>query len=455
MPSLTFFLILGLAIVIHEFGHYIVARMAGVKVYRFSVFFAPGFSIIDYDGVSNCLRLINRDSRVANPAAPGGYSLVSRPMFTLRLGREHPEASARSWRRTVFSLGWIPCGGYCSVADRYVEPGITPEPWTLAAKRPGVRIAFSLAGVFLNFVTGACALVAAYFFVPTQTLAPSAFPSGFAYGKDAHKAGFKDGDAINTIAGYDYNLAGNASSLLYYATEVPCRVNVTRDGQSVDIQLPKNAGERRAVVNDIYNMQPMGGYVMVAQSDDLPDGLEPGMSILAVDGTEVRTPEQFDMLMNRSEAPMLTIADSAGNHALCPVAQGFRIAVDAPAMPAMETHVHDFGFAVGTGLERAADIVGIIARHPVLLVSSHPASALIYYGTPSQYMLVSFAVLSIFLAIFNLLPIPGLDGSRIWLPIYEIATGKRAPESVRKTIDRIGQYTILAIFCWFIISIFV
>lgn len=455
MPSLTFFLILGLAIVIHEFGHYIVARMAGVRVYRFSVFFAPGFSIIDYDGVSNCLRLINRDSRVANPAAPGGYSLVSRPMFTLRLGREHPEASARSWRRTVFSLGWIPCGGYCSVADRYVDPGVTPEPWTLAAKRPGVRIAFSLAGVFLNFVTGACALVAAYFFIPTQTLSPSAFPSGFAYGESAHKAGFKDGDAINTIAGYDYNLAGNAQSLLYYAKEVPCRVNVTRGGKSVDIQLPENDGERRAVVADIYRMQPMGAYVTVAQSDDLPDGLEPGMAILAVDGTEPRTPGHFNALMERSEEPMLTIADSAGDQSLFPVAQGFRIAVDAPAMPAVRTHLHDLGFAVGTGLERAADIVSVIARHPVLLVSSHPASALIYYGTPSQYMLVSFAVLSIFLAIFNLLPIPGLDGSRIWLPIYDIVTGRRAPEAVRKTIDRIGQYVLLAIFCWFIISILI
>lgn len=100
---MIFLLILSLAILFHELGHFVVARCLGVRVSRFCLFFDPGF----------CL-----------------FSTGNR-------------------FKTEFRIGWLPLGGYV----KYDIPDGEPQPkWSLMAQSPWRRIAISLAGVAVNLV---------------------------------------------------------------------------------------------------------------------------------------------------------------------------------------------------------------------------------------------------------------------------------------------------------------
>ena len=96
-------LALVILVTVHEFGHYIFARIFGVKVNRFYLFFNPYFSILRYDPRKNTLALFARNGE------PGKY--------VFRVGKEHPaEGEKTTWRDTVYGLGWLPLGGYCDIA---------------------------------------------------------------------------------------------------------------------------------------------------------------------------------------------------------------------------------------------------------------------------------------------------------------------------------------------------
>lgn len=97
------YILIFLAILLHEFGHFIVAKCFGVRVERFCLFFDPGF----------CL-----------------YSTGKR--FS-----------------TEFRIGWLPIGGYV----RFAAPETEVQPsWSLLAQRPWKRILISLAGVIMNLL---------------------------------------------------------------------------------------------------------------------------------------------------------------------------------------------------------------------------------------------------------------------------------------------------------------
>jgi len=99
---------LGFLLFIHEFGHFFVAKRAGVKVEVFSL------------GIAHFI-------------------------------------CSWTWKGTVYALSWLPLGGYVRMAgqqDLAPPPGHKPEPWEYGAKRPVVRMAIIAAGVTMNFIGG-------------------------------------------------------------------------------------------------------------------------------------------------------------------------------------------------------------------------------------------------------------------------------------------------------------
>ena len=96
-------LLFSLSLLLHELGHFVVARCLGVRLSRLCLFFDPGF------------HLFSTGSRFA----------------------------------TEFRIGWLPLGGYV----KYDIPDIEPQPkWSILAQSPLRRIAISLAGVAVNLI---------------------------------------------------------------------------------------------------------------------------------------------------------------------------------------------------------------------------------------------------------------------------------------------------------------
>lgn len=455
---LLFILMLGMAIVIHELGHFLLARLFGVRVFVFSIFFSPGFSLLEYDGVTGCLRLIvRRTVRQIDDGENVRRVEYSNPLLSINLGRSHPDCPEGSWRRTRFVLGWLPCGGFCRIADQYVAPDVTPLPWTLAAKSPAKRIAVNIAGVVFNFVSAIIALVAVYFFWPTESLPAETFAKGFTYKQDASNAGFVDGDIPVAVAGQQLDWLTNYNALFQYAAERQCDVTVLRGEKRVNITLPADPRKRLDAIKGIAMATPRGIRPTIADDPDLPDGINPGDMVFAVDGVKVDSHKHLDSLLTASPEAIITLCDTAGEFYRFPLVEGYKLPTEEAISTEAVRHHHDPAYALDKGVSRGLSTVSIIARHPVMLVSSDPAMLLIYseHFSMGQRFLFSFGILSVFLAVLNILPIPGLDGSRIWLPLYELITRRRASEKLRRNIDKVGSYVILAFFVWFIVSIFI
>ena len=77
---------LGFLVIIHEFGHYIFARIFGIKVEKFYLFFNPWFTLAKWKP---------KDKPGADP-------------------------SKTSWRDTEYGIGWLPLGGYCKIDRKSV-----------------------------------------------------------------------------------------------------------------------------------------------------------------------------------------------------------------------------------------------------------------------------------------------------------------------------------------------
>ena len=119
---------LAFLVIIHEFGHYIFARVFGIKVEKFYLFFNPWFSLVKWRPRKKQARLDKNGNEKA------------------------------SWRDTEYGIGWLPLGGYVKIAGMIdesmdKEQMAQPEkPWEFRSKPAYQRLLVMLGGVMFNFI---------------------------------------------------------------------------------------------------------------------------------------------------------------------------------------------------------------------------------------------------------------------------------------------------------------
>ncbi|MBL8483285.1 MAG: RIP metalloprotease RseP, partial [Rhodocyclaceae bacterium] len=148
----AFLVALGTLIVIHEYGHYLVARLCGVKVLRFSI----GFG---------------------------------RPVLSRRMGADGTE----------WALGVFPLGGYVKMLDEREGPVASHELGRAFNRQPvGKRFAIVLAGPLANFLLAVLLYWGLYLYGMDELRAVLDRPSA---GSVAEQAGFRDGDEVRSVDG--------------------------------------------------------------------------------------------------------------------------------------------------------------------------------------------------------------------------------------------------------------
>ena len=155
---IVFILILGLLIFVHEMGHFIAARLAGVKVEEFGMGFPPR-------------------------------------LFAIKRGE------------TVYSLNLIPLGGFCKMLGEE-DPS---EPRSLASKRPLTKLFVLGAGPMMNAVLPIVLLTIA-FMVPRQVVVGDVKIEEVAANSPAAEAGIEPGDTVLSINGHSIQ---NIGDLIY------------------------------------------------------------------------------------------------------------------------------------------------------------------------------------------------------------------------------------------------
>ncbi|MBR3451666.1 MAG: site-2 protease family protein, partial [Muribaculaceae bacterium] len=306
IKTLEFFMALGLLVMIHEFGHYFFARVFGVWVEKFYMFFNPWLSIVKWK--------------------PGKYvKWFSHGNEMAVAGDNDPNENKRSWRATEYGIGWLPLGGYCSIAGMIDESMNTEamkqpaKPYEFRSKPAWQRLLIMLGGVLFNFLLAIIIYAGIVYAVGEKFINFTDATEGMEFCDSAHKAGFVDGDIPLTADG---------KALSYFNSEdlnamlTARQVTVLRNHKdTVTINLPKDfifqantdaeAGQafmayRLPVV--VSQTQPrMGGEKA---------GLQEGDRLMAVNGTPTPSYTEFTAALEQNKGKNVTLSYQRGGQTL-------------------------------------------------------------------------------------------------------------------------------------------
>lgn len=412
MPSSDFFNglyiipILALLILIHEFGHFFAARMCGVKVEEF------------------------------------GIGIPPRLFGVMRKG-------------VLWSVNAIPFGGFVRVKG---EDGKNMEPDSMNAKRPGQRAFFLAAGAGMNVVLAIFLMILV---VGIEGISHSSvYISGVNGGSPAAKAGWADGDRIVEINGKRIENAEEIRTETSRHAGDEITVTIERRGKLVDTKLipRENPPEGEGRVGVLLTSRAIGDLTLlevVPNSPAAEAGLQAGDRFVSINNREVTDDFVLATELNRfigTSVPVvverdgqeistsITVPSARGNEDLT-LTTGFATLKLVPVfekVPALKVVPRGFEEAYNTtrqmiyglkelfssreNLEQVAGPVGMGQLTSELVDES---------ALPLWVTLANIAiVLSLNLALLNLLPIPALDGARLFFVLIEVLRGGRkiAPE---------------------------
>lgn len=200
-------LVFGILIAVHEFGHFITAKLCGVKVNEFSIGMGP-------------------------------------------------ELWSRQKGETQYSLRLIPVGGYCAMEGEDEDTG---DARSLSRQGFWKKLLILSAGSLMNFLTGLVIVLALFagaacFFTDAITgLAPEVTQTG--------ESGLMVGDEIYKVNGYRTYLRGDASTFLQYSDD-SAKIEVVRNGQHIVFE---NVPRKTYTSLDGSSYQGFGLYVGVKE----------------------------------------------------------------------------------------------------------------------------------------------------------------------------------------------
>ena len=428
----AFIVSIGLLVAIHEYGHFWVARRLGVKVLRYSIGF--GHRIWGFTG--------------------------------RRSGIEY-------W------LSAIPLGGYVKMLDeREGEVAEADKPYAFNRQHPWRRIAIVAAGPGVNFLFA----IAAYwlvFMIGVAGIKPiiGAAPDGTL----AASAGLRAGDQVVAV---DERVIGDWQDLRLTLLERGL------DGEPVDLDIRGESGTSRQVSLDLTGVSadpeklfdrlglapyqppatPLIAQVVGGSAAEAAD-LRAGDQVRAVDGEAMNSPQALVDRIKAQPGQRVVLAITRDGRALdVPVTLGearndagdaegrlgAQIGVDAEAWQAMQT-TRQLGplAAIPAAVSKTWEVSALTLRLMTRMITgevswrnvSGPIQIANYAGQTASIGLEAFvgflALVSVSLAVLNLLPIPVLDGGHLLYYSIEWIRGRPLSEAVQVAGQQLGMVALL------------
>lgn len=360
-------------VVVHEWGHFIVARRGGVEVEEFGIFFPP------------------------------------------RLYKHRTKAG---W---LFTINALPLGGFVKLKG---EHDSDTGPGTFGAASLWLKSKIMAAGVFMNLVTALVLLT-----ILALIGLPKLIPNQFTVKNDTHvvaqrvligyvepgspaaRAGLQPEDELN-----DISLPGYSPVALNNADKMPA-VTKSFAGKTVVVYYTR-AGHSRDVRLTLLSAKA----VAASQKAGQPKGYL-GIS-----------PTQFTLQRSTWSAPVVAVGLSAQVTALTFQGLGHALGGLGSLIAGAVTGNH---VARENGQTTAtAQVAG-----PVGIFAIMKSGSLLGY----QFMLFIIAIISLTLAIMNILPIPALDGGRLWITLAARALKKPLSAGLEEAINLAGFAVLIGL----------
>ncbi len=425
MSIIQLLLSLAILVFIHELGHFTMARIFGVRVEKFYLFFNPWFSLFKYKGKKS---------------------------------------------GTIYGLGWLPLGGYCQLAGMIDESldedkvkGET-KPDDFRAKKPYQRLLIMAGGILFNILLAFAIYIGISYYLGQDYLASKDVQSGWVFTDEAKKIGFQDGDIILSVDGdSELNVLDNRlMGKLLKAKEVV----VDRAGKELSLTMPEDLTYELIKANSRFGHISMPFVIDSVMPKSLAEGkLQKYDEVIAVNGKPCK-----DMSL-----VMKALADHRGKEIeltieriISPRANRFfteRFLLDSTARLGVALRNpkelfpiskidYSLTEAIEAGLSKAGATASSYASSLKYIFTKEGVQQMGGFGTMAQLYSSDFdwrgfwhttAFLSIILAIMNLLPIPALDGGHIMLLLFEMITGRKISEKIMMNIQTVGIMLLLAL----------
>ena len=411
---------LSILVIVHEFGHYIVARIFKIRVEKFYLFFDAGFALLRYK----------------------------------------PKNS-----HTEYGIGWLPLGGYVKISgmidesmdkDQMAQPA---KPWEFRSKPAWQRLLVMIAGVVLNLLLAFFIYSMVLFTWNDNYLPLENVTQGMEFSSVAKKAGFQDGDILLMADNKKLDRFG-VRTLLDVADEET--VTVRRGGEIVKLDMEE--GLMKGLLTDqegFANIRiPTVVYQTMEGSVAEQAGLIRGDSIVSINGEIAPSFTDFRQLIENNSNQEVTL-DYYRNGILNSVA----VQLDStatigvyvtPAGLIYNAVTVEYGFfeSFPAGMHMGIQTLKDYIAQFKYVFTKEGASSLGGFGAignlfPAQWNWQAFwmmtAFLSVILAFMNILPIPALDGGHVVFLIYEVVTKRKPNEKFMEYAQVAGMLLLLGL----------
>ena len=430
---LQFLLAIGLLVLLHEGGHFFFAKLFGIRVDKFYLFFDP--SIWKWDG---------------------------------SLFKWKPKKSD-----TQYGIGWLPLGGYCKIAGMIDESFDTeqmkqPEqPWEFRAKPAWQRLLVMIGGVLVNFLLALFIYSMILFYWGDTYIPVKDMTLGMKFNTEAKQYGFKDGDIL---VGTEKGEFKDFSADLYRDISEAKRVDIIRDGKAMSLNMPGEInllGMLKAEPSFVLPLIPAEIDSVMADSPAASIGLQAGDKIVAINGKEVDSYNEFTDQLGVLE-DMMTAAKSSADSMKVRTAtivyerSGINDTATVTLTPELklgfyvkslaglyEPYTREYGFfeSIPAGIKYGWNVLAGYVSDMKYVFTAEGAKSLGGFGSigslfPPVWDWYLFwkmtAFLSIILAFMNILPIPALDGGHVLFLLYEMITHRKPSENFMIKAEYVG-----------------
>ena len=425
---LQFMLAISILVLLHEGGHFFFAKLFGIRVEKFYLFFDPWFHLFEFK----------------------------------------PKKS-----HTTYGIGWLPLGGYCKISGMIDESFDTEQlkkpaqPWEFRTKPAWQRLLVMVGGVLVNFLLALFIYSMILFhwgdtYIPVRNMT-----HGMVFNSDAKALGFKDGDIL---IGTEKGEFKDFNADLYRDLSEARRVDIVRQGKAMSLSLPGDLN-----MLDMLQKQPSFVRPLIPAEVDsvLPGtaaarmGMRRGDMVVGINGVKVGSWNAFTDEIGRLSdvlAVAKTPADSMKvRRATLVIDRGGRLDTSSVVLSAdlkvgftvkMTSAIYQpvtkrYGFweSFPAGVVYGVDVLKGYVSDMKYVFTADGAKSLGGFGaigslfppTWDWYMFWKMtAFLSIILAFMNILPIPALDGGHVLFLLYEMITRRKPSENFMIRAEYVG-----------------
>lgn len=414
---------LSILVVLHEFGHFMFARLFKTRVEKFYLFFNPWFSL-----------------------------------FKIQKGE------------TEYGIGWLPLGGYVKISGMMDESmdkeamKLPPQPHEFRSKTAFQRLMIMLGGVLMNFIFALLIYIGIMYawgeeFLPTENV-----KYGISVTEAGKEIGFQNGDKILTLdQKYIENFTAIVPTIVLDHIKT---VQVERNGQKIDVEISDS--DLALMLKSKSLMVPRTPFEIKVgriekNSPAQIAGLQKDDVFVGADSVKFEFYDQFtEYLGTKKGKEVELVIERSGQIMTKKVTVseegkiGFYAAYINPDLFEYKTVKYGFFESIPAGIKRGFTTTTDYLKQFRLFFKKETKAyeslggfatiGNIFPGTWDWYSFWNMtAFISIILAIMNLLPIPALDGGHVMFLIGEIITGRKPGEKFLEYAQIAGMVILLAL----------